>query len=267
MSPSPTIPSPRDLLTNIFSPLPLPQQQEPSGPLSPSFKPTLLTLHILFPNELLPALDLLDRNLITKFILQTPQSTTTTDPTPPETTGKDHESPLPSPKPHDPQSPSPQSSQETPARKTKTPLYYVTSSQSQTQTPSNPRHAAPETQPPPHYEVRPKAWNCSCPAFAFSAFPATPPSPTSSSSPPSPELSPHRSVFPARKSPSVSDDEGEEEEESWGFGGLSVGAEIAMCKHLLACIMVERWKGFGENVEERGVSVEELAGWGAGWGG
>lgn len=40
-----------------------------------------------------------------------------------------------------------------------------------------------------------------------------------------------------------------------------------MCKHLLACIMVERWKGFGENVEERGVSVEELAGWGAGWGG
>lgn len=40
-----------------------------------------------------------------------------------------------------------------------------------------------------------------------------------------------------------------------------------MCKHLLACIMVERWRGFGDGIEVREVSIEELAAWGAGWGG
>lgn len=48
---------------------------------------------------------------------------------------------------------------------------------------------------------------------------------------------------------------------------MSLAEEVPMCKHLLACIMVERWEGFGENVEEREISIEELAGWGAGWGG
>lgn len=42
---------------------------------------------------------------------------------------------------------------------------------------------------------------------------------------------------------------------------------MPMCKHLLACVMVERWREFRGGVEERRVSVEELAGWGAGWGG
>jgi hypothetical protein len=54
----------------------------------------------------------------------------------------------------------------------------------------------------------------------------------------------------------------------WHFGGLSLGEGIPMCKHLLACILVERWKqDFGDGVEEREISIEELAGWGAGWGG
>jgi len=40
-----------------------------------------------------------------------------------------------------------------------------------------------------------------------------------------------------------------------------------MCKHLLACVLVERVAAFGGFVEERRVSVEEVAGWAAGWGG
>ena len=40
-----------------------------------------------------------------------------------------------------------------------------------------------------------------------------------------------------------------------------------MCKHLLACVFVERCKGlFGGFVEDREVGVEEAAGWAAGWG-
>lgn len=62
---------------------------------------------------------------------------------------------------------------------------------------------------------------------------------------------------------SSADEEGNE----WYFGGYSLGEDIPMCKHLLACVMVERWREFGHDVEEKEVSIEELAGWGAGWGG
>jgi len=55
---------------------------------------------------------------------------------------------------------------------------------------------------------------------------------------------------------------------SWEFGGLSRGAGAApVCKHLLACVLVERCEVFAGCVDEREVSVEELAGWAAGWGG
>jgi len=39
--------------------------------------------------------------------------------------------------------------------------------------------------------------------------------------------------------------------------------DVPLCKHLLACVLVERWRG----VEERVVGREEMAGWAAGWGG
>ena len=54
----------------------------------------------------------------------------------------------------------------------------------------------------------------------------------------------------------------------WIFGGLSLGDDMPpVCKHLLACVLAERCKGlFGGFVEERDVSVEEAAGWAAGWG-
>lgn len=274
MSSSSTIPTPRTLLTNIFSPLP--QEQEPSGLLSPTFKPTLLTLHILFPNECLPALDILDRKLITKIIFRDPDSANRNFqslPDSPETNHSPHSpQPLgrtttPSPKPHNLPRNSPPPSSKSANQLASTPLYYVTSSQQQQQQqqqnpPFTPRHngAPPENQPTPNHEVRPTAWNCSCPAFTFSAFP-TDTYPTTPSSPSS-----HNPPAPRRQKKNVVSDD-ENEEETWEFGGLSVGVEIPMCKHLLACLMVERWKGFGEHVEVREVSIEELAGWGAGWGG
>lgn len=109
------------------------------------------------------------------------------------------------------------------------------------------------------YEVRTLSWNCSCPAFVFSAFPA--------------------------HSESEVDDEEDGEQEPFmslfaeldhmsnfvrhEFGGLSVTRRaVPVCKHLLACVLVEKCNSyFGEFIEERDMSLDEYAGWCAGWGG
>lgn len=63
-------------------------------------------------------------------------------------------------------------------------------------------------------------------------------------------------------------DEDGDADESQGFGGLMRGdGEVPVCKHLLACYLVERWGGFDGCVEERVVGREEMGGWAAGWGG
>lgn len=52
----------------------------------------------------------------------------------------------------------------------------------------------------------------------------------------------------------------------WEWGGLILGEEeVPLCKHLLACVLVERWDVASAMVEERGVGREEAAGWAAGW--
>jgi hypothetical protein len=104
------------------------------------------------------------------------------------------------------------------------------------------------------YEVRLLAWNCSCPAFAFAAFPAVHPEPII------PVYDPHDNS--THKEPA------EGTGKAWMFGGASLGdAMPPACKHLLACVLVEKCAGlFGGYVEERVVSVEEAAGWAAGWG-
>lgn len=90
-----------------------------------------------------------------------------------------------------------------------------------------------------HYEVRLDAWSCSCPAFAFSAFPAQESSKTENSHPP---------------------------DGTWLFGGLSRGSDLPVCKHILACTLVKHCEGFEGFVEDREISREEFAGWAAGWG-
>lgn len=54
------------------------------------------------------------------------------------------------------------------------------------------------------------------------------------------------------------------------WGGLmrgERGEEVPLCKHLLACVLAERWEVGRGMVGERGVGREEMAGWAAGWGG
>lgn len=136
------------------------------------------------------------------------------------------------------------------------------------------------------YEVRLAAWNCSCPAFAFATFPANLAEPS-----PSPGPSPMEGAAAAGKEEAKEEQEkgggvaaGEDEEgvggdggegvwERFGFGGLrrgtgETGHVPPVCKHLLACLLVERAPGlFAGSVEEKVVSVEEAAAWAAGWGG
>ncbi len=52
------------------------------------------------------------------------------------------------------------------------------------------------------------------------------------------------------------------------WGGLMRGREeVPLCKHLLACVLAERWGMVRGMVEEREAGREEIAGWAAGWGG
>lgn len=79
------------------------------------------------------------------------------------------------------------------------------------------------------------------------------------------------SAFPAKPWSHEGEEDGkavteEGEGQEWMVGGLSLGQDVPMCKHLLACVLAERGGMFGGYVKTREVSVEELAGWAAGWG-
>ena len=107
--------------------------------------------------------------------------------------------------------------------------------------------AAQAWHPGAHYEVRVRAWSCSCPAFVFAAFPAA-----------KSEQNENEKLKGGRI--------GEGVEKGRMFGGLLLGSDMPVCKHLFACVLVEFGGLFKEFVEERVVSVEEVAGWAAGWG-
>ena len=126
--------------------------------------------------------------------------------------------------------------------------YYVRTAQQQkpfsrSSRSHNTAAAAASVQATTSYEVRLTAWNCSCPAFAFAAFPAELPE----------EESDERAGMRL-------------EGAGWRFGGLTRGDGVPACKHLLACVIAEHCGGFEALVEEREVGVEEVAGWAAGWG-
>jgi len=137
-----SLPSPREFLTALFDALPtvpVPQFTPPGNPLlqlAPKDRSVFVTLHCLFPNDFVPALDVLDRGLVTRVV---------------QTAGgpdDDHEN-LPA-------------------------VYYVRSSQPQSRGSARFRHYEPYEDAQKSYEVRLDSWNCSCPAFAFAAFSSSP---------------------------------------------------------------------------------------------
>ena len=234
------IPSTRALLTSLITTLATSTQnsqgQGSSNPLSDASentKSTLLTLHTLFPTDLLPALDLLDRGLVTRFVLASASDDDNNSSTEPATHASTN---VPT--------------EESRSKRKQTLSYYVRTAQQQKSFSRSSRShnsAATTGQLTTGYEVHLTAWNCSCPAFAFAAFPAD---------------------VPLEESNGNADtgDKGADGETGWRFGGLTRGDGVPACKHLLACVIAEHCGGFEALVEEREVGVDDVAGWAAGWG-
>ena len=250
-----SLPPKRQLLTSIFSSIPTTNNPSASGsnPLKAfgqdkSVRDIFVTLHVLFPNELLPALDLLDRGLVTRFVVK-PEQLAVEDGPPLAANESGAFSPY---------------------------IYYVRSSAAS----SSSSHARSRYHDPEaslanitHYQVRPYAWNCSCPAFAFSAFPASGYEASNGTSVTmhavksgEEEMAELFSITGANDDSSTKDVGASGHD--WSVGGLTNGNDAPACKHLLACALVEYGQGMFESLmQEREVSVEEACGWTAGWGG
>jgi hypothetical protein len=255
-----SLPTSRRFITQLLDSLPssansITNDANPLSAIPETAKKQLLSLQVLFPNEFLPALDLLDRRLVTRLrigdldkdqgagAVTGEGDTSTIHSDEPAATGSHH-------MPDEDQTMVDADAPDTivASHSNSNAIYYVGSAQQRSSRYSTSYDNTTS------YEVRLVAWNCSCPAFAFAAFPATHPEP----------------MIPTY------DPENEEEDAptwkaesgSWLFGGMSLGDAIPpVCKHLLACVLVEKCSGlFGGFVEERMVSVEEAAGWAAGWG-
>ncbi len=116
------------------------------------------------------------------------------------------------------------------------------------------------------YHVRLDAWNCTCAGFAYAAFPSSVPT----AEEPAQESRPSSTT--AARQIALDGAAGTADQGSpldWSFGGLSfdgaeggpAGDNVPICKHLLACLLAERWHAaLGPYVVERRVGREEMAG-------
>ncbi|KAK1463627.1 hypothetical protein CCUS01_08315 [Colletotrichum cuscutae] len=299
---SDTLPTPRVLITNLINSLtsaPLPPPGNTAGSdaadaanplktLPQSHRPLLVTLHVLFPSLLLPALDLLDRNLVTRAV---PEATT-----PPSAglgRGHDHRegnnpaNPAPAARqrqpsinpndaaseaaadgqgspPPPPPPPPPRLQPATNQAPSAAAAFHLVRSVASTMTR---RHHAVATSASASttYLVHLDAWNCSCANFAYEAFPAVVSASGGGSS--------GGGGHDVRSDPVIMgadevENDGEDdnrEASDWQFGGLSLdgvdGGGVPCCKHLLACLLSEQWADtLGKYVTERRVSREEMAG-------
>ncbi|KAI1404432.1 hypothetical protein F4819DRAFT_483605 [Hypoxylon fuscum] len=258
-------------------------------------RPLLTTLYAVYPLTLLPALDLLDRGLATRIFVSPPHS----DPSPPdsrEDTGTTQQiaagaergaetsdidlvpghdavkenqtaeeaqrevstgssSSLPNNTNNPNPSPSPN------------PSFYIVRSAQPARRHGGGSKTSATSPPGPRYVVRLAAWNCTCAAFAFAAFPREDRRQETSSyviDRPGPRPASSR----PRGGAAGAGAGGGVEEGKWQFGALSHDgregsgmAGVPCCKHLLACVLAERWKDvLGGYVEERVVGREECAG-------
>lgn len=278
--PEPTAPGPGDAPAQNSSTatrtdsFPERAREPPANPLrliDARHRPLFTTLHVLFPSLLLPALDLLDRGLVARLVSPGEAATSV----PAEGSPPTHQEDASRGAQHEDGGGS-QVRDSTAAAPPPLPsVYVVRSAQKPTRRPYGGGDAPGTTAAPTSttssssqrtYVVHTTAWNCTCAAFAFSAFPPLAGAPTL--------LGPGH-TGPEDHAPAItvmddSDDaEGENGEERgpWQFGGMSfdgctgAGGVPPCCKHLLACVLAERWGcGLGRYVDRREVEREEMAG-------
>lgn len=197
---------------------------------SPRAKHLFLTLQVLYPNALLPALDLLDRGRIVRLRCAS-----------------------------------------APERQ----LLLARSAQQHHRLPRGPASSSSSSSSSSFehascYEVRLHAWSCSCPAFAFAAFPPAAAGPGLGE--PASHLAPEDHDDDDDDDGGGSDDvhpphRAEPDNALMTFGGRTRGVDIPACKHLLAWVLAEHaGAGFRHLVSEQECSREEFAAWAAGWG-
>lgn len=225
-----------------------PQEREQQNPLSglpasqlTRVKPLMLTLHCLFPNDLLPALDILDRRLVQRLVREDRAIITTPEhghelATEHQNTGQAEITTI---NYYDSQ---------------REDIFFVVSAST-----APPRGASSSTfstqEQLKGYEVRLHAWACTCPTFTLSAFR---------------DIHSRMDVSAETLSGSMLRDLGPG---CYPFGGtltcVTDKVSPPVCKHILASILFARCAGlFGGSGDcRRPVSMEELAGWCAGWGG
>lgn len=200
-------------------------------------KQLLTTLHFLFPHEMLPALDLLDRRLVNHLIVSPAGSgdeETSTDAEPLHTATNE--------------------------------VFYVQSASAVTTSSKSKSRRRAYNPNGTHYEVRLKAWNCSCPAFASSAFSRQSYLATNR------DRDNHGEVETNQAPPTEHDrnlPDLELASTAQPFGGSLVleGTGTPVCKHILAAFLGSEVPGlFGHGIVRRHVSKEEAAGWAGGWG-
>jgi len=195
-------------------------------------KNILLTLHCLFPHDLLLALDIVDRRLIRRFHYTCHQYADEHD---------HYDDYI--------------DSREMGMKKSSRAVFFVDSTalvNTTTTTTATGSSGANSTTNSPRagkrYEVRLDAWNCSCPAFAMRAY----------------------DDGDGYQDDDDDDDGGGRTGQDW-FGGTLVRTHkkqrLPVCKHLLACVLAVKCKSlFGSGiVEERSVDHAEFAGWCAGF--
>lgn len=177
------------------------------------------------------ALDLLDRRLIRRYVSTLPPSMLA---------GEAFVEPSPSPVQHDP------------GLRGRTVVYYVRSSQRGRHHAASRRDVVGTS-----YEVRTRAWNCTCPAFALAAFAGRSPRGLSR------DNDERLECLESGQEWNDDDNTGCDER----LGGLALAGDVPICKHLLACVLVERGRGLDEYVETTAMGKAEMAGWAAGWDG
>ncbi|KAK2033423.1 hypothetical protein LX32DRAFT_88005 [Colletotrichum zoysiae] len=273
-SPSACLPAPRVAITNLINsltsaslPLPSPNTattgdaQNPLGSLPQSHRPLLVTLHVLFPSLVLPALDLLDRNLVTRVVPE-PASISgcgrggndPADPAPADhrrSPEHAHDAGAADAQGSSPPLPSQNYLHPEKIPRSSTAAFHLVRSVASTMTRRS--HAvATSASASTTYLVRLDAWNCTCANFAFEAFPAS-------------TATVEDVIRDEIKDAYADEDSDEGEMGGWQFGGLSLdgidSGDVPCCKHLLACLLSEQWgDALGKYVTEKRVSREEMAG-------
>ncbi|KAL7785145.1 hypothetical protein V8C37DRAFT_394690 [Trichoderma ceciliae] len=209
---------------------------EPSSARHSNWRRQLLALHVIFPSLLLPALDLLDRGLVTRLLVgNKPQGAL-------ETTATSHAGILEGGEAEPTQGHStgrvPSSRQEMNG-KNQICLYTVQSAASASASATS-RRKRHKPQASKAYAVHLDAWSCSCGGFALDAY------------------SNHHVT---------NDTEQLQRSTPPGcFGNLALDGRLGLqedfpcCKHLLACLLAEKWKGSPRShVEDKYTTKEELA--------